>query len=140
VVKNFISLRKMQVVGWLYLIALVIGSWLFLSWNLAWSILAGGIIAIASFWISQRELSTFLNTLGAGPALSEGQAKVTFSKSGFLLKFWIRIAIIGVVVLLLIKYSSINAFGLILGLSTIVFTVTFTAVEIVRRYYFSGRR
>jgi hypothetical protein len=140
VVKNFISLRKMQVVGWLYLIVLVIGSWVFFSWNLAWSILVGGMIAIASFWVSQRELSTFLNTLGAGPALSEGQAKVHFSKSGFLLKFWIRIAIIGVVVLLLIKYSSINAFGLILGLSTIVFTVTFTAVEIVRRYYFSGRR
>lgn len=130
----------MQVVGWLYLGVLVIGSWLFVSWNFAWSILAGGVTATTSFWISQRDLSTFLNTLGSGPVLSEGQAKVVFSKSGFLVRFWIRIAIIGVVVLLLIKYSSINAFGLILGLSTIVFTVTFTAVEIVRRYYFSGRR
>jgi len=140
VVNNFISLRKMQVVGWLYLITLVIGSWVFGSWNFAWSALAGGVTAITSFWVSQRDLNAFLHTLGSGPALSDGQAKAVFSKSGFLIRFWIRIAIIGVVVLLLIKYSSINAFGLILGLSTIVFTVTFTAVEIVRRYYFSGRR
>lgn len=139
-VKNIISLRKMQVVSWIYLIVLTVGTWVFFSWTVAWSVLAGGVIAIGSFWVSQRELMGLLNSLAASPELSAGQAKAKFGKSGYLLRFWIRIAIIGVVVLLLIKVSSINAFGLILGLSTIVFTVTFTAVEIVRHYYFSGRR
>lgn len=139
-VKDIISLRKMQVVSWLYVAVLSIGSWVFFSWTVAWSIFAGGVIAILSFWVSQRDLTGFLDSLVASPDLNEGEAKARFGKSGFLLRFWIRIAIIGVVVLLLIKNSSIDAFGLILGLSTIVFTVTFTAVEIVRRYYFSGRR
>lgn len=139
-VKDIISLRKMQVVSWLYVAVLSIGSWVFFSRTVAWSILAGGVIAILSFWVSQRDLTGFLNSLVASPDLNEGEAKARFGKSGFLLRFWIRIAIIGVVVLLLLKNSSIDAVGFILGLSTIVFTVTFTAVEIVRRYYFSGRR
>jgi len=130
----------MQVVSWLYLAVLTIGAWLFFSWTVAWSILAGGIIAILSFWLSQRDLAHLLNSLVASPDQTEGEAKARFRKSGFLLRFWVRFVIIGVVVLLLVRFSSINAFGLILGLSTIVFTVTFTAVEIVRHYYFSGRR
>lgn len=139
-VKEIFSLQKMQVVSVLYLAVLTVGSWIFFSWTVAWSILVGGVIAVSSFWVSQRDLSGLLDSLLANPDRTEKEAKVRFGKSGFLLRFWIRFAIIGVVVLLLIRYSSINTFGLILGLSTIVFTVTFTAVEIVRHYYFSGRR
>lgn len=139
-VKDILSLQKMQVVSWLYLAVMIVGALLFFSWTVAWSILAGGIIAILSFWVSQRDLTGFLDSLVTNPDKTEKEAKARFGKSGFLLRFWIRFAIIGVAVLLLIRYSSINTFGLILGLSTIVFTVTFTAVEIVRHYYFSGRR
>ncbi len=138
--KDIVSLQKMQVISVVYLAVLVIGSWIVSSWTVAWSALAGGAIALLSFWASHRDLTGFLGTLTVSPDLSKGQAKAVFSKSGVLIRFWIRFVIIGVVVLLLIKYSSINTFGLILGLSTIVFTVTFTAVDIVRRYYFSGRR
>lgn len=138
--KDILSLRKMQVVSWIYLAVLTVGAWLFVSWTVAWSILAGGGLSILSFWLSQRDLTGFIESLVARPDRTEGEAKTRFGKSGFLVRFWIRIAIIGVVVALLIRFSSINAFGLILGLSTIVFTVTFTAVEIVRHYYFSGRR
>lgn len=139
-VKEIFSLQKMQVVSVLYLAVLTVGSWMFFSWTVAWSILVGGVIAIVSFSVSQRDLSSLLDSLVASPDRTEKEAKARFGKSGFLLKFWIRFAIIGVVVLLLIRFSAINAFGLILGLSTIVFTVAFTAVEIVRHYYFSGRR
>jgi hypothetical protein len=140
VVKNIVSLQKMQVVSWLYLAVLTCVSWVAFSWTVAWSVLAGGIIAILSFWVSHRELMGFLNSIATSPEVTEGQAKSRFGKSGYLFRFWFRIAIIGVVVFGLIKISSINTFGLILGLSTIVFTVTFTAVDIVRHYYFSGRR
>ena len=139
-VKECVSLQRMQVVSCLYLAALAIGASLIGSLTFAWSVLVGGAIAVLSFWASQRDLNGFISSLVANPDQSESEAKARFGKSGFLIRFWIRIVIIGVVVLLLIRFSSINTFGLILGLSTIVFTVTFTAVEIVRRYYFSGRR
>lgn len=139
-VKEIVSLQRMQVVSILYLVVLTGGSWLLGSWTFAWSVMAGGLIAILSFWVSQRDLNGFISSLVTNPDQSENEAKARFGKSGFLLRFWFRIVIIGVVVLLLIRFSSVNTFGLILGLSTIVFTVTFTAVEIVRHYYFSGRR
>lgn len=138
--KDIFSLQRMQVVSWVYLAVLTGGSLLFFSWTAAWSVLAGGVIAILSFWVSQRDLTGFLHSLVENPDKTEKEAKARFGKSGFLIRFWIRFIIIGVVVLVLIRYSGINTFGLILGLSTIVFTVTFTAVEFVRHYYFSGRR
>lgn len=137
---NFISLRRMQVVSLLYLTILTIGALLLSSWVVALSVLAGGLISVLSFWISYRDLTGFIDSLNSLQELTQDEAKAQFGKSGYLIKFWFRIAIIGVVVLILMKFSSINAFGLILGLSTIVFTVTFTAVDIVRHYYFSGRR
>ncbi len=137
---NFISLRKMQVVSWIYLTLLTVGCLIVSTWTIAWSALVGGIISVLSFWLSYRDLTGFMSSLVSSTDVTQREAKAQFGKSGYLFKFWIRIAIIGVVVLLLMKFSSINAFGLILGLSTIVFTVTFTAVDIVRHYYFSGRR
>ena len=140
VVKDFVSLQKMQVISLVYLAVLTLGSLVVFSWTFAWSVLAGGIVAILSFYVSHRDLTRFLDSLGPMDGMNEGEAKAQFGKSGYLLRFWFRIAIIGAVVFVLVKYGSINAFGLILGLSTIVFTVTFTAVEIVRHYYFRGRR
>jgi len=138
--RGIISLQKMQVISWIYLAVLTVGAWLAFSWTMAWSVFVGGLVAILSFWVSQRDLAQFLDTLPVSEEMTESQAKSQFKKSGFLLRFWIRIVIIGVVVLLLIRFSPIHAFGLILGLSTVVFAVALTAVEIVRHYYFSGRR
>lgn len=137
---DIFSLRRMQVASWIYLAVLTLGSWLLISWTLAWSVLTGGAIAIVSYWATQKDLAGFFGNLEVGPDLDRKGARATFSKSGFLVRFWIRFACIGVVVLLLIRYSAIDTFGLILGLSTVVFGVIFTAVEIIRRYYFSGRR
>ncbi|MFV0438084.1 MAG: ATP synthase subunit I [Desulfopila sp.] len=138
--KNIISLQKMQLICIVYLAVLTAGSWWLFSWTVSWSILVGGIIAIASFTASGRDLNRLLDTVAASPDRSEKMARTRFGKSGFLLRFWMRFIVIGAVVLLLIRYSAINTIGLILGLSTIVFAVTFTAVEIVRHYYFCGRR
>lgn len=138
--RGFISLQRMQVISWIYLAVLTLGAWVIFSWTMAWSVFAGGLIAVLSFWVSQRDLTQFLHTLPVSEEMTESQAKSQFKKSGFLLRFWIRIVIIGVVVLLLVRFSAINAFGLIMGLSTVVFAVALTAVEIVRHYYFSGRR
>ena len=43
------------------------------------------------------------------------------------------------VLLLLIASSAVNVFGLILGLTTVVFTITLSALGVVWGYYFSRR-
>ncbi|WP_163337049.1 ATP synthase subunit I [Desulfopila sp. IMCC35008] len=138
-VKEPVSLHRMQVVSWVYLAVLTVLTLFVSSWNMAWSVFAGGVISIASFRLSKKGLTKFLDSL---PDARENPEQVgsSWSQSGYLLKFWIRIAIIGVILLLLIRSGWANTFGLVLGLSTIVFAVTFTAMSVVKHYYFSGRR
>ena len=138
-VEELISLKKMLVMSWVYLFVLVAGSWIISSWSFAWAVLAGGIISVLSFWLSHRDVIAFIDSLTPCQEGSDGKESVNKGKKGFILKFWIRIFAIGLVLLALIKFGSVNIFGLILGLTTVVFTVTFTAVGVVWRYYFSRR-
>jgi hypothetical protein len=134
------SLQKMQVMSWVYLAVLVLGAWILHSPFFAWSVLIGGIISILSFWVSHNDVISFITSLTAQVEPEKEKEKVKKGKTGYLIKFWVRIVIIGIVLLALIKYKKVNIFGLILGLSTVVFTITFTAVNVARRYFFTGRR
>jgi len=137
---DVLSLQKMQGVCWIVLVILTLGSFFFVSIPFAWSVLAGGIISNISFLISQKDIKGFIESVTSFPEIEGREAKAKEGQKGYLLKFWLRIAIIGVVLLLLIKSGVVNIFGLILGLSTVVFGITFASLDMIRRYYFSGRR
>ena len=122
--------------SWVYLIVLAVGSWVLSSWSFAWAALAGGIISITSFLVSYRDVMGFLDTAALQSQSAERVKKI---KKSFIVKFWLRLFLIGLILFLLIRFSGINVFGLILGLSTVVFTITFAALGIVWRYYFSRR-
>lgn len=111
-----------------------------MSWSFAWAVFAGGVISILSFAVSHRDISGFFESLGQQLDDNESKKKVKKSRTGFLIRFWFRIGIIGVVLFLLIRTGEANVFGLILGLSTVVFTVTLTALRVAGRYLFRGRR
>jgi hypothetical protein len=130
----------MQVMSWIYLAVLVLGSWMLHSMFFAWSVFVGGVISIVSFWVCHNDVIHFIGSLTSEPDAREEKNRAKRGKARYLIKFWVRIAIIGIVLLVLIKYQKVNIFGLILGLSTVVFTITFTAVNVARRYFFSGRR
>ena len=132
-----LSLKRMLALSWLYLAILVIGSWVMSSWSFAWGVLVGGVISIASFLVSYREVRRFFET----HELQQGQSarKSKFTKQGLILKFWLRLLLIGLVLFFFIRFSSINVFGLILGLTTVVFAITLSALGVVWGYYFSRR-
>jgi len=129
----------MLVMSWFYLLILALGSWLIGSWSFAWAVLAGGIISIVSFHVSQRDVTAFMDSLVPGQEDAVAGDHLKKSKKGFIVKFWLRLFLIGLVLFFLIKSSDINVFGLILGLTTVVFTITASAVTIAWRYYFSRR-
>lgn len=137
-VESLLSPKKMQVLSWIYLLVLTIGSLVVFSWSFAWSVLAGGVISILSFLVSHRDIAGFLETVT--PDQVDDSKKIKKQKAGFIIKFWFRFLIIGIVLFLLIWSHRINVFGLLLGLSTVVFTVTFTALSMARHYLLSGRR
>ncbi|MBW2658748.1 MAG: ATP synthase subunit I [Deltaproteobacteria bacterium] len=133
-------LQKMQSVCWIVLALLTLGAFFFVSSSFAWSVLAGGIISNVSFLMSQKDIMGFAESVTSLPELEDRQARADQGRKGYILKFWLRIVLIGVVLLLLIKSGVVNIFGLILGLSTVVFAVTFISLDVLRRYYSSGRR
>jgi hypothetical protein len=127
----------MLTMSWVYLGLLVLGSWFIESWSFAWGVLAGGIVAVISFWVSYRDVTAFIDgVVGQSMVEKKGGAP---GKTKLLIKFWLRIAVIGVVLLLLIRFGDINVFGLILGLTTVVFTITMSGFGVIWRYYFSRR-
>lgn len=132
-----LSLNRMLALSWLYLAILVLGSWVISSWSFAWGVLVGGVISIASFLVSSREVKRFFKTLEQQQVRPAEKAKIT--KKGLILKFWLRLLLIGLVLFFFIRFSSINVFGLILGLTTVVFTITLSALGVVWGYYFSRR-
>jgi len=130
----------MQLVSWGLLAVMTIAAIFAFSWQFAGAVLIGGIISILSFWVSHNDIIRLVSAISSQPSLEDRQALAQQEQKGYLLKFWIRIVIIGIVLFLVIKSGKVNIFGLVLGLSTVVLAITFTALDAVRHYFFRGRR
>lgn len=138
--EDLLTLQKMQVISWICLALLAAGSAVLVSLAFAWAVLVGGVISIGSFWVSHRDVVRMIESVTALPVVEARQAQARQGQKGYLIKFWIRLAIIGVVLLVLIKSQAVNIFGLILGLSTVVLTITILSLHVARHYFFRGRR
>ncbi|PIE65289.1 MAG: hypothetical protein CSA26_04265 [Desulfobacterales bacterium] len=135
----FLSVKRMLAVSWVYLVVLTVGTWIFGSWTFAWAVMAGGLISIGSFRVSLKDMTAFVKRLPVGQEQADGKERGRKGTKGLILKFWLRLLVIAVVLAGLIRFGNINIFGLILGLTTVVFSITFTAIDAVWRYYFSRR-
>ena len=130
----------MQAVGWVVLAVLTCGSAILFSLSFALSVFVGGVISICSFWVSNKDVVSLIDSVSSLPSLEDRKAKATQGQKGYLLKFWLRLVIIGVVLFVLIKSQTVNIFGLILGLSTVVIAITLISLNVARHYFFRGRR
>ena len=117
-----LSLEKMQVVGGCLLAVMTLAAAIFGSLWFAWSVLVGGIISMCSFWIANKGVLKLVGAVTSLGSLDDRKAQSKQEQKGYLLRFWLRIIIIGVVLMILIKGQMVNIFGLILGLSTVVLT------------------
>jgi len=141
VLGELLSLRKMQALSWVCLLILCGGSWLFYSWEFTWAVAIGGVISIVSFMLTHQDVARFMKSLDSSEEEGQGEKKaLKVGKSRYIIKFWFRLAIIGLVLLMLIKSGKVNIFGLLVGLSTVVFTITLTTVGAAGRYIISSRR
>ena len=138
--EEFSSLHRMQTVCWSVLAVLTLGALIFGSASFAIAVVAGGLIANISFLVSHRDIMGFIGSITSHADPEKRQAEADQGRKGYILKFWLRIVIIGIVLFFLIQSRAVNIFGLILGLSTVVIAVGFVSMELIGRYYFSGRR
>jgi len=137
---NLLDLQKMQVISWIILAIMILASAVLVSLGFAWSVFAGGVVANCSFWLSSKDIMRMVDSVSSLPSLEDRKEQAQQGQKGYLLKFWIRIVLIGIVLLVLIKSEVVNIFGLILGLSTVVIAVMFISLDVARHYFFRGRR
>ena len=136
-----ISLKQVQLLSFGFLLVLTGGSWLLMSWPFAQSVLVGGVIAIASFFSGHRDITSFLQTFEPPvEGKDEEKKKKGIGKSRYIVKFWLRLSLIAVVLLLFIKSGKANVIGLLLGLSTVVFAIILTTLNVAGRYFLSRKR
>jgi len=140
VTEGLLSLQRMQVVSWLVLSVMSVGSAVFMSLAFGLSVLVGGIISISSFFVSNMDIMKLVESVTSISSPEDRKAKAQQEQKGYLLKFWLRIVIIGVVLFVLIKWQLVNIFGLILGLSTVVVAITLISISVAGHYLFRGRR
>lgn len=138
--ENVLSLQKMQVISGIVLAVMTVASAVLVSLPFAWSVLAGGLVSIASFWVSNKDVMSLVVSVTSIASPEDRKAQAQQGQKGYLLKFWLRIVLIGIVLLFLIKSKTVNIFGLILGLSTVVIAITFIALHVAGHYFFRGRR
>ncbi|HIP40471.1 MAG TPA: ATP synthase subunit I [Desulfocapsa sulfexigens] len=134
-----ISLKQVQILSFAFLVVLTGGSWVMMSWPFAQSVLVGGIIAIASFFSGHRDIASFLKTFEPPREGEKGKEKKRSGKSVYIIKFWLRLALIAVILLFFIKSGKADVIGLLLGLSTVVFAIILTTLSVAGRYFLSRK-
>lgn len=100
---------------------LTAGSWYIVDWPFAQSVLVGGALASGSFFLMKRTAMRFVHY--ATTAKDDDQRSSKSLSAGFAVKFYARLVILAVILLLLNTRFSINAIGLIIGLSTIMVSI-----------------
>ena len=143
-----ISLKQVQATSFGLLLLLTGGSWLVKSWSFAQFVLVGGIIAVASFFSGRRDIEAFLRSFQAPPESAETGAEEESkkkggikSKAGYIIKFWLRLALIGVVLWFVVRKTEDleDIIALLLGLSTVVFAIILTTVSVAGHYLLSRK-
>ncbi|MHB8137480.1 MAG: ATP synthase subunit I [Smithellaceae bacterium] len=108
--------RKLEIANWIILAILLIPSVFFAPVKFSLGILLGGFISILNFHGMEHGLrSLFQNPSGD-------------LKRPTMMKYYIRLALTGVVVYLLLVADTVHVVGLIIGLSVVVINVVFTVI------------
>ena len=116
-----ISIKKIEKLNWLLTAVMVVTSLLCFNVEIAKAVLVGGIIANISFMFMKRDLVKAMQGL-------LGAVKVTF-----LLKYYARFTALALVLFFLIKHGQLATPGMLLGLSSVVLSIGFTAINQLRR-------
>lgn len=120
-------LARVQAVTWLLVIVMPLAAGLTFSWSIAWATLVGALIANLSFILLKNDLTKVMR----GPLQAV--------KLQFFIKYYLRLSALAIVLYFLVRHGHIHVFGLLVGLSTVVFGIVAAAVGQARNIYLSGK-
>lgn len=126
-IKDEALLSRLEQFNWVLLALLASGSFVFFSRKFALGVLAGGILAVANYYLVKRSLRRALDP--------ERQGKTRFL---YLLQYGLRFAALGLTIALLLIKGWVSPLGMLLGLSIIVLGIALVAVVESRKLFFKG--
>ncbi len=115
-----VILRMVQQFNLVIIAVFTVGSWYIIDWNLAQSVLIGGVLASISFFLLKRDAEQLIDQVAAA---SRVQGVKGLAKSSFILKFNGRLIVLGLLLYVLTTKININIIGLVIGLSTVMLSV-----------------
>lgn len=121
------SLTTVQVVNGVLGVSLPVIAGLTFSWDIAWAVLLGALIANLSFILLRRDLTKVM------------QGPLQAVKLQFFFRYYLRLSALAIVLYFLVRHGHINVFGLLVGLSTVVLGILGTALSQARNIYSSGK-
>lgn len=122
---EFLLLRSVERCNLILLVLFTGGSWFLYGWPFARSVVIGGALAGGSFFWLKRTAIRFAHHAAVSGSASggDGQIRSKSFSSGFAVKFATRLFVLAFLLLLFNTQFSMNAIGLIIGLSTVMLSV-----------------
>jgi hypothetical protein len=106
---------------------------------MAWSVLAGGLLALVSFALSVRNVRRLTDGVMADDDFARQIARGKRETWKCILGFFLRLAVMAFVLLPLIKHKWVEVFGLVVGLSVVPLAISVIAVVMAGRLFLHGR-
>ena len=110
--------KRIEIANWFFLAVLFIPSLIFAPLKFALGVLLGGFICILNFhWLGRSLRGAFQNLGDSGNIRTPVMAR-----------YYIRLAVTGIILYLLITGGAIDVIGLIVGLSVVVINIIATLI------------
>ena len=108
--------KKIEITNWIIMGILLMLSFFFMPYRFTLGMVLGGFISIVNFHWLDRDLRKVFSRLSER------------SGSFVMVKYFIRITVTAVVLYFIISADVVDIIGLLIGLSTVVITMVFTAI------------
>lgn len=112
-------IHRVTVLGWLLTVAFALGSWPLLGIAFTRSVLLGGLLANASFWLLKFDIRRLMHRVSSNPH----HAVAGVEKVRFFVQFFARILILGLLLFVMAARMAVDVAGLCLGLGTVMLSV-----------------
>ena len=131
--ESLVLLRMIEQFNLIIVALLTLSSWYWGSWQLAQSVLIGGVLSSSSFFLLKRNVVQIVNAL---PPVGEKKQIAQQAKTqGFAWKFYARLTVFALLLATLGLNASINIIGLVIGLSTVMISVVIVVLTQGKRLF-----
>lgn len=113
--------KDLKILNWIILLILSLSSYILLSPEQTLGTIIGGLLIITNFKVLQHSIRRIFNNTDFKK----------INKTSIILKYYIRLIILGFIIFLLLMKGWINPVGLAIGLSTLVISITILGIGMV---------